>query len=70
MQQALICYRRHPDLSDDLVKFVGHFATAHNQLENIYKNELRRFFNTPLDYTKAILDLLPSLLANCEEDIQ
>ena len=69
MQQALICYRRHPELSNDLVVFVSQFASAHNQVENIYKNELKRFFNTPLEYTNAIMDLVPSLMANSEDEI-
>ena len=63
LELNLHALKKHPDLAEDFVAFITQFSSVNDQVEQIYKNELKKYFSSPLEYVCAINDLFPFMIA-------
>ncbi len=70
LELSLHALKKHSDLTEDFVLFVQQFSSVNDQVEQVYKVEMKKYFSSPLEYTNAINDLLPFLSAACGEGIR
>ena len=65
LELSLHALKKHPDLAEEFVLFVSQFSTVNDQIEQVYKTELKKHFSSPLDYVNSINDLIPFLSSQC-----
>jgi len=61
LELSLHALKKHPDLAEEFVLFVSQFSIVNDQIEQVYKTELKKHFSSPLDYVNSINDLIPFL---------
>lgn len=69
LELSLHALKKHQDLGEEFVTFVSQFSTVNDQLEQVYRYELKKHFVSPLEYVGQINDLFPFLVIAQSEDL-